>query len=83
MCDDGDTSLLGQFIVTKLSSLIIILIIINCRGYLGPGGISDYGRWPNCTGGAAGGIDRWILREDHLYDNPTAKVGASAIVDST
>ena len=41
---------------------------------MGPGGISDYGEYENCTGGAAGLIDRWILGNHHLYDSATAKV---------
>jgi heparan-alpha-glucosaminide N-acetyltransferase len=43
------------------------------RGYLGPGGLSDGGRYYNCTGGAAGEIDRWLFTDNHLYQNPTAK----------
>ncbi len=43
-------------------------------GYLGPGGISDWGNYENCTGGAAGIIDRWFFGENHLYQHPTAKV---------
>ena len=49
-------------------------ISVCCRGYLGPGGVSGLGQHYNCTGGAAGYIDRWILGNDHLYDSPTAKV---------
>lgn len=44
------------------------------RGYLGPGGIGDDGKYPNCTGGAAGYIDKWLLGEDHVYHYPTCKV---------
>lgn len=43
------------------------------RGYLGPGGFAEHGRYRNCTGGAAGTIDRWLLKNQHLYDSPTAK----------
>ena len=46
----------------------------NCRGYLGPGGISDGSQYQNCTGGAARVIDYWILGERHLYSGNTAKV---------
>lgn len=48
-------------------------IILN-RGYLGPGGIGDMGLYPNCTGGAAGFIDRWLLGERHIYQNPSSRV---------
>lgn len=44
------------------------------RGYLGPGGIGDMGLYPNCTGGAAGFIDRWLLGEKHMYQNPSSQV---------
>lgn len=43
------------------------------RGYLGAGGIGDNGLYPNCTGGAAGYIDRWIFG-DNMYRYPTCKV---------
>ena len=44
------------------------------RGYLGPGGLSEDGQHMNCTGGAAGYIDRVILGSAHIYQNPTSKV---------
>ncbi|XP_029354860.1 heparan-alpha-glucosaminide N-acetyltransferase isoform X2 [Echeneis naucrates] len=43
-------------------------------GYLGPGGIGDMGLYPNCTGGAAGFIDRWLLGENHIYQTPSSRV---------
>lgn len=43
-------------------------------GYLGPGGIGDWGKYPNCTGGAAGYIDRVLLGDDHLYKHPSSTV---------
>lgn len=46
----------------------------NCRGYLGPGGLEQDGRYFNCTGGAAGYIDRVIFGSSHIYQNPTSKV---------
>lgn len=43
----------------------------NCgRGYIGPGGIQDDGKWRNCSGGAAGYIDEWVFGE-HRYHYPT------------
>lgn len=38
-------------------------------GYLGPGGQTDNGAYFNCTGGAAGWIDRELLGTNHLYNN--------------
>jgi heparan-alpha-glucosaminide N-acetyltransferase len=43
------------------------------RGYLGPGGLADSGRYCNCSGGAAGVIDRWLFTDNHIYQTPTAK----------
>uniref|UniRef100_A0A7M4EUQ2 Heparan-alpha-glucosaminide N-acetyltransferase n=1 Tax=Crocodylus porosus TaxID=8502 RepID=A0A7M4EUQ2_CROPO len=54
--------------------LTFLLLVPGCpRGYLGPGGIGDDGKYPNCTGGAAGYIDKWLLGEDHIYHYPTCK----------
>jgi len=44
------------------------------RGYLGPGGLAEMGRYQNCTGGAALVIDKWLFHNDHLYKHPTAQV---------
>lgn len=57
----------------KLTAAINIVCSL-CRGYLGPGGIGDDGKYPNCTGGAAGYIDKLVLGEDHIYRYPTCKV---------
>lgn len=43
-------------------------------GYLGPGGLSEGGKYYNCTGGAASYIDRMVLGTKHIYNNPTPKV---------
>lgn len=42
------------------------------RGYIGPGGIGDYGMYRNCTGGAHGYIDRTFFTSTHIYQYPTA-----------
>ncbi|XP_066926050.1 heparan-alpha-glucosaminide N-acetyltransferase-like [Clytia hemisphaerica] len=43
------------------------------RGYLGPGGLDNHGHYENCTGGAAGYIDRLVLGDNHIYGYPTCK----------
>lgn len=43
------------------------------KGYLGPGGLHDGGKYSNCTGGSAGYIDRVVLGYNHIYNSPTAK----------
>ncbi|XP_064306890.1 heparan-alpha-glucosaminide N-acetyltransferase [Phalacrocorax carbo] len=55
--------------------LTFLLPVPGCpRGYLGPGGIGDFGIYPNCTGGAAGYIDRLLLGEKHIYQHPSSSV---------
>ena len=40
-------------------------------GYIGPGGVSNFSRQFNCTGGAAGYIDRMLLGR-HIYQHPSS-----------
>ncbi|XP_030271040.1 heparan-alpha-glucosaminide N-acetyltransferase isoform X1 [Sparus aurata] len=55
--------------------LTFVLPVPDCpMGYLGPGGIGDMGLYTNCTGGAAGFIDRWLLGENHIYQTPSSRV---------
>ncbi|XP_073454211.1 heparan-alpha-glucosaminide N-acetyltransferase [Aquarana catesbeiana] len=55
--------------------LTFLLPVPECPlGYLGPGGIGDMGKYPNCTGGAAGYIDRSVLGENHIYQHPSSNV---------
>ncbi|KAM7010060.1 heparan-alpha-glucosaminide N-acetyltransferase [Tautogolabrus adspersus] len=55
--------------------LTFLLPVPDCpTGYLGPGGIGDMGLYANCTGGAAGYIDRWLLGDNHIYQNPSSRV---------
>ncbi|XP_070185611.1 heparan-alpha-glucosaminide N-acetyltransferase-like isoform X2 [Littorina saxatilis] len=42
-------------------------------GYLGAGGDAAHGQHRNCTGGAAGYIDRKVFGDSHIYNNPTCK----------
>ena len=62
------------FIKSMPWQLFFVSSNLTCRGYLGPGGISNGGQYYNCTGGAAGAIDRWLLGNNHIYSSPTAKV---------
>jgi heparan-alpha-glucosaminide N-acetyltransferase len=39
--------------------------------YLGPGGLSEHGRYFNCTGGAARYIDYTVLGVEHMYQHGT------------
>lgn len=36
-------------------------------GYVGPGGMTESGRYVNCTGGAAAWLDQTLLGSKHLY----------------
>lgn len=43
------------------------------KGYQGPGGLEEQGKFFNCTGGAANFLDRAIFGTDHIYKRPTSK----------
>ncbi|XP_050393496.1 heparan-alpha-glucosaminide N-acetyltransferase isoform X4 [Patella vulgata] len=61
------------FIITHLA-ITFYLKVPDCpTGYLGPGGASEEGKHYNCTGGAAGYIDRMVFGDAHIYQNPTCK----------
>ncbi|CAB0037489.1 unnamed protein product [Trichogramma brassicae] len=42
-----------------------------CRGYLGPGGYHEEGKYFECAGGATGYIDELLLGRSHVYQHPT------------
>uniref|UniRef100_UPI0037E8D68B heparan-alpha-glucosaminide N-acetyltransferase n=1 Tax=Semicossyphus pulcher TaxID=241346 RepID=UPI0037E8D68B len=53
--------------------ITLLMPVPSCpTGYLGAGGIGDNGLYPNCTGGAAGFIDRWMFG-NNMYRYPTCK----------
>ncbi|XP_034244775.1 heparan-alpha-glucosaminide N-acetyltransferase [Thrips palmi] len=48
-----------------------LLDVPDCpRGYMGPGGVHMDGAFANCTGGAAGYVDKLVLGQEHLYPTP-------------
>lgn len=52
-------------------ALTFFLPVPHCpRGYLGPGGWHLNSSFTNCTGGAAGYIDRTIFGNKHIYQTP-------------
>lgn len=55
--------------LTATHTLITFLLHVpGCpTGYLGPGGYALRGKYVNCTGGAAGYIDRLVFRR-HIYN---------------
>ncbi|XP_012225888.1 heparan-alpha-glucosaminide N-acetyltransferase isoform X2 [Linepithema humile] len=54
-------------IVTTHTLITFLLPVPNCpKGYLGPGGYHEFGKFANCTGGAAGYIDRLVFGS-HMY----------------
>ena len=60
--------------------LYLKLLVYHCfRGYLGPGGLHDGGKYFNCTGGATGYIDRLILGGNHMYKNRWAPTKVQTI----
>ena len=68
-----------QWIIVSMFTLVWLLLTFllplkGCpTGYIGPGGLHENGLHENCTGGAAGLIDRLILGENHVYQSPTCK----------
>ncbi|XP_017753592.1 PREDICTED: heparan-alpha-glucosaminide N-acetyltransferase-like [Eufriesea mexicana] len=59
-------------IVAAHSVITFCLNVPGCpTGYLGPGGLHDNAKYFDCVGGAAGYIDRMILKEPHLYNSAT------------
>lgn len=60
-------------IVTLHTLVTFFLNVPGCgAGYLGAGGLDDHGTHENCTGGAAGYIDRSIFGP-HVYRHATCK----------
>ena len=54
--------------------LTFFLKVPGCpTGYLGPGGLADDAQYVECTGGAAGYIDRQVLGYSHVYGSPTCR----------
>ncbi|XP_031825637.1 heparan-alpha-glucosaminide N-acetyltransferase isoform X2 [Nomia melanderi] len=59
-------------IVAVHCALTFCLPVPGCpTGYLGPGGLHDDGKHYDCVGGAAGYIDRTVLKEPHLHHSAT------------
>ena len=63
-------------VVIAMISLHTILLfrleVPGCpKGYLGPGGLHEEGKYVNCTGGATGWIDRYVFGDNHMYGHPT------------
>lgn len=42
------------------------------KGYIGPGGLDEGGKYYNCTGGVAGYIDRQVFG-NHMYKKPVCQ----------
>ncbi|XP_054999712.1 heparan-alpha-glucosaminide N-acetyltransferase [Sorex araneus] len=84
-CDLDERTIMARYFMSDWPQWMIVLMLENMwlgvtlllpvpgcpAGYLGPGGIGDWGKYPNCTGGAAGYIDRLVLGDDHLYQHPS------------
>jgi heparan-alpha-glucosaminide N-acetyltransferase len=66
--------LIVAFLVLVWLLVTFLLPVDGCpTGYLGPGGLNANGQYFNCTGGAAGFIDRIVLGANHIYADPTCK----------
>eukprot|EP01116_Phalansterium_solitarium_P005045 TRINITY_DN1632_c0_g2_i2.p1 TRINITY_DN1632_c0_g2~~TRINITY_DN1632_c0_g2_i2.p1 ORF type:complete len:591 (-),score=-20.79 TRINITY_DN1632_c0_g2_i2:219-1991(-) len=75
--DIGPFWLQWLVVMTILFAWLMLTFVYNVpgcgAGYLGPGGIGDGGKYQNCTGGAAGYIDKMVLGPNHSYQSPTCK----------
>ena len=61
------------FLLFLHTCITFLMPVPGCpTGYLGPGGLADYGQYPDCVGGAAGYIDRKLLGK-HMYGYPTCQ----------
>lgn len=59
-------------LLTVHLGLVYGLPVPGCpTGYVGPGGLSEGGRYANCTGGATRYVDSILLGEHHMYKWPT------------
>lgn len=76
----------GDIVSLWLQWIVVLgIVILHCmitfkvdipdcpRGYLGPGGRHDYGRYVNCTGGSAGYIDKLVLGTGHIFQWPAIR----------
>ncbi|XP_065206822.1 heparan-alpha-glucosaminide N-acetyltransferase-like [Planococcus citri] len=62
-------------IVAAHTYLTFYLPVPGCPlGFLDPGGIQDGSKYKNCTGGAAGYIDRLLLGENRLWQNAPVRI---------
>lgn len=60
------------FFAVAHTLITLLMPVPGCpTGYLGPGGMDQHSQFFNCTGGAAGYIDRLIFTNKHLYSRPT------------
>ncbi|CAB3369271.1 Hypothetical predicted protein [Cloeon dipterum] len=54
--------------------LVFFLPVPGCpTGYLGPGGLSEDRKYENCTGGTFGYVNKLLMNEANMEQNPTAK----------
>ncbi|XP_050428211.1 heparan-alpha-glucosaminide N-acetyltransferase isoform X2 [Adelges cooleyi] len=66
--ESGPQWLVVIFLVSIHLAVTYLLPVPGCpKGYLGPGGLYNHSSNLNCTGGAAGYIDRLVLGENHMY----------------
>ncbi|KAH9499240.1 hypothetical protein Btru_004505 [Bulinus truncatus] len=49
-------------------------------GYVGPGGLSEGGKYKNCTGGATQYVDSILLGTNHMYQWPTPQAIYQTVV---
>lgn len=61
------------FLIIIHTSITFGVYLPDCgKGYVGPGGLEEHGKFFNCTGGVAGFIDRSIFG-NHMYKHPSCQ----------
>jgi heparan-alpha-glucosaminide N-acetyltransferase len=66
-----------EWIVQAVVLIVYLSLVLGAkapgcpRGYNGPGGLADNGKYPLCTGGIHRYIDMQFFGYDHIYQHPT------------
>jgi len=68
-----------KFVLAFVAAHEIVMFVWPYRegcptGYLGPGGLHEGGKYANCTGGAAGAVDKLVFGSHHIYQRPSPRL---------
>jgi heparan-alpha-glucosaminide N-acetyltransferase len=60
-------------LIPSCTGVVVRVCGFSLHNVCAKGGIGDYGKYFDCTGGAAGYIDKKIFTEDHIFNQPTCQ----------